>query len=79
MSAYCLKLLAAISLLVIQTQRKEKYPIKDLGLGTRCYVKVSKKCDLNSIMSNFTVTLSYYPTLNSRDENSYLSECAPRG
>ena len=38
-----------------------------------------KDCYLIPWATYFTVTLSYYPTLNSRDENSYLSECAPLG
>ena len=37
MSSYCLKLLAAISLFVIQTQCKEKHPIKDLGHNLHNY------------------------------------------
>ena len=37
MSSYCLQFLAAISLFVIQTQCKEKHPIKDLGHNLHNY------------------------------------------
>ena len=37
MSSYCLKLLVAISLFVIQTHCKEKHPIKDLGHNLHNY------------------------------------------
>ena len=37
MSSYCLKLLLALSLFVIQTQCKENNPIKDLGHNLHNY------------------------------------------
>ena len=37
MSSYCLKLLLALSLFVIQTQCKENNPIKDLGHNLQNY------------------------------------------
>jgi hypothetical protein len=47
MTFYCLKLLVAISLFVIQTQCKEKHPIKDLGYNLHNYAIALDSPNLN--------------------------------
>ena len=81
MSSYCLKLLAAISLFVIQTQCKEKHPIKDLGHNLKNYPIALDSPNFNkrrtdddpNISDDETIPITAdYPT--SSYANSYSNE-----